>query len=181
MNTWNPGKKYEDRNKYRFIDQNTVEVRLTKGKTTFIDKVDLPILNNICWHMATGNRVQATLTESRENVKMARYIMGRMLSEKGNAPLKSEEHVSHLNGNSLDNRRGNLEIGTIASISRATRISKTGNNSLDGIRKSKKCNAYMVSCRTNDGRKNKQFNIDKYGIQEALRMAIEWRDTHKSW
>jgi len=78
-------------------------ILLTKGQVTIVDDADFSILNSFKWHLSNPcNSFYATTNYKNKKISMHRFIM---------SPPKGME-VDHINGNGLDNRRGNLRICT---------------------------------------------------------------------
>lgn len=79
-------------------------IDLGQGKTAIVDRVDLPVLLKFKWRAVKANRnwyVKATIYKSGEKIDIC---MHRFL-----ARTKFPMVTHHINHNSLDNRRANLE------------------------------------------------------------------------
>jgi hypothetical protein len=94
-------------------------IRLTQNKCTLVDEEDAD-LSDIKWYahfVKNPNELHGqwyvdghgpTKNGRRETIRLHRMILERMLGR----PLKSSEHVDHINHDSLDNRRANLRLVT---------------------------------------------------------------------
>ena len=92
------------------LPEEFVEVKLTKGYTTFISKEDLEILNQ-AWHVSInkGSLMATSSIKTDKGVRkvlMHRVIMARILGRE----LSPKEYVVHIDRNPLNNTRGNLMI-----------------------------------------------------------------------
>lgn len=99
------------------------EIQLTRGVNSLVDDADLEWLSQWKWSVSgSGDYAErAVVVRPRPNqktrcIKMHRLILG---AEPG-------QFVDHINGDGLDNRRGNLRLCTKAENSRNRRI-HTGN------------------------------------------------------
>lgn len=86
------------------------QIRLTKGRITYVDDDDYEWLSRLSWHVTKSAhnfyavRMDAQNENGRTKIWMHRAIMGLKKDDK--------QVVHHKNGDSLDNRRANLEICT---------------------------------------------------------------------
>lgn len=101
--------------------QGGVELQLSNGYTTLINKSDLKKVRRYHWHAryCKPARYAARTTSVRKNGvrKVVAVYLHRFLL---NAPAGLQ--VDHLNGDTLDNRRRNLELVTAEENLRRRRI-----------------------------------------------------------
>ena len=106
---------------------DTITIPLTKGYSTVIDAVDADLAKErwCVQESIKGGVVYAKATRryGKRHIPMHRVVMARMI----NRPLHSKELVDHINGNPLDNRRGNLRIASAgeSQMNRAPRADNT--------------------------------------------------------
>lgn len=84
----------------------TAIVPISRGLQAQVDEDDLPLVEGLRWTAAPSSqgKFYAMRTENKRTVYMHRLILG----------AKRGEVVDHINGDTLDNRRSNLRIGTLA-------------------------------------------------------------------
>ncbi len=80
-----------------------IEIPLSQGKVAIIDDKDAPLVRQYKWYAHKDHKTYyasrgVQINGSRYTVLMHRVILG----------LKKGEITDHINGNGLDNRRGNL-------------------------------------------------------------------------
>lgn len=86
------------------MNPDIATIPLGQGKFAIVDRVDLPVLLKFKWRAVKANRnwyVKATIYKSGEKIDIC---MHRFL-----ARTKFPMVTHHINHNSLDNRRANLE------------------------------------------------------------------------
>lgn len=102
------------------------EIKLTKGKVTLVDDEDFPILSRHIWTAYVGgtskNTYAVTYYRNKE-LSMARLIMG---NPKGKV-------VDHINHDTLDNRKENLRICTIAQNNKNRSIESKNTTGYKGV------------------------------------------------
>lgn len=89
-------------------------IPLTRGKFTIIDADDLPIVEGRSWQAHERRDGKGWYAVS-DGTRMHRLLM--------NAP--SNQIVDHRDGDGLNNRRGNLRIGTVCVALNATNLALT--------------------------------------------------------
>ena len=154
----------------------------------FISSEDKEILKYCKWHITghqpsrrsrtlycvgqkTNRMVSEDLGKLGTHPKIHRLIMSRMLGR----DLKKDEHVDHINGNGLDNRRSNLRISSNAQNS-ANTGKQRGNYSSQykgvcWLKKQKKWWAYIGSCKA--GSIVKRTYLGKFDDEEQAARAYD--------
>lgn len=88
-----------------------LQIELANGGTALVDDADFPFLNQFEWRAkrseGSANRIHAVRNVLVGNRKVT-IRMHRLITEAG-----YDQHVYHLNGNGLDNRRKNLQLRTL--------------------------------------------------------------------
>jgi len=112
--------------KNKTIDLKTgvILVRLTRGKSTLIDKKDLQLITGHNWRtQSCGGRWYAAGSVGKEVVLLHRFIT--------NAP--SDMEVDHIDGNGLNNTRANIRICTHAQNMANRKLSKNSRTGFNGV------------------------------------------------
>lgn len=90
----------------------TITIELTKGQVTLIDDEDADLADFKWYALAqwVGGfyAVRSIYTPERGRVRLHRVVLERVIGRS----LKNGEFTDHVNGDKLDNRRGNLRIAT---------------------------------------------------------------------
>ena len=113
----------------------------------------------------------------QKSIKVHRII--HCLSTKQN--LNCDMLVDHIDGNPVNNHPLNLRAVTYAQNARNKKTGNARKNEDTGVTGVSRVNLkeyryYMVQWRTVDCQnRSKSFNIDKYGNDEAFRLACQWR------
>jgi hypothetical protein len=98
-----------------------IEIPMNWGKFAVVDDIDSDLLK-LTW---SASGPQRNYAKNMRKGLMHRIILGRMLGKK----LLSAEHVDHINGDGLDNRRANLRLSSHAENMRnrfSHKVNKTG-------------------------------------------------------
>src|SRR5438477_9778616 len=80
------------------------EIILTGGEIALVDDEDYDRVSSLKWHLHSEGYAAHSASNHR-NVLMHRFILGLTEEDK---IWKADTH--HLNGNKLDNRRGNIRV-----------------------------------------------------------------------
>ena len=83
--------------------------------------------------------------------------------------------VDHIDGDSLNNSIGNLRVVSSETNSRNRCMSRRNTSGFSGVSFRKNYNAYQACWMENDKLRTKTFSVNKYGKDEAFRLACEWR------
>lgn len=99
------------------------EIQLTQGKVALVDDVDFEALSSVKW---CAHRNGRTFYAQRGIRRPGGGLIGEhmhrlVLSWKLDHGLAKGEHVDHINGDGLDNRRENLRVATSAQNNRNCR------------------------------------------------------------
>ena len=124
------------------------EIQLTQGKVALVDDEDFEYLNQWKWfpnnlkHGFYAVRMNPTLDNKKNTISMHRFIM--------NVPLNMT--VDHINRNTLDNRKINLRICTMAENLRNKNIYKNNTSKYKGVYYHKIVKKWLVRISVNNKR-----------------------------
>ena len=79
-----------------------LEIKLTRGKSTWIDDEDLHLISKHTWHATQRRDGKGWYAKTTGGTRMHRLLMG----------VWDARVVDHISGDGLDNRRSNLRVGT---------------------------------------------------------------------
>lgn len=120
-------------------------IRLTNGGLAFVDAADFDALSAYEWHDHDGYACRwiphPELPGRQALIRMHRELVGLDRSD----PLK----VDHDNGNTLDNRRGNLRSATSAQNGANQSVAASSTTGLKGASLCRKRNCYQSKIRIN--------------------------------
>ncbi len=129
------------------MDAENIQIPLSQGKFTLIDKADYDLVSNRKWHaskagnywraLAKGKRVSG---EKRKSYLLYRLIVG----------AKDGQMVDHINGDTLDNRRANLRICTVKENQR-NQHARRGSSKYKGVYWHKKYKKWTAKIIINSG------------------------------
>lgn len=108
-------------------------IELTQGKRAMVSDIDYPIVNKYVWYYQSRSHREgraSLLGYAARSFKGKTFRMQNQIMQP-----KKGEIVDHINGNSLDNRRENLRICTIAENNRNAPLRKDSKSGYKGVTK----------------------------------------------
>ena len=152
------------KNRIRVLDENTIEVELSKGQvmTTDIQFSDLcqKYRINTAYKKDSKGDFYATIFCEEGDVRFHRKITGFQM-------------VDHINRIPLDNRLVNLREATFKTNNNNVSMHKNNTSGYTGVRRVDNRWIARIEC---DGKNHsKSFSIKQYDEEEAKRLAIEHR------
>lgn len=140
-----------------------IRIPLTRGRVALVDAEDAPGV------LAAGSWCTSTSGESRTAyaVRGERHPDGRFRGVRLHQFITGWDYVDHINGDGLDNRRGNLRRATHAENMRNCRLSRNSTSGYIGVswsRAAGKWRAYISP----DGR---QIHLGLFATAEAAAVA----------
>ena len=133
------------------------EIKLTQGKIAIVDDSDFELINQYKWQFKPvlksgyAHRTQRVKgTKLKLHIKMHRLIID----------AKKEQIVDHINGNSLDNRRNNLRIGTLKQNAQNSKTPNTNKSGYKGVSWHKGASKWRVTIKSNQKQIHLGFYLD---------------------
>jgi len=149
-----------------------VIILLTQGQQTVIDDEDWHLVEDYKWYAVKGRRdnYYAASKINGKKVSMHRLLTGCVPFDK--------KIVDHIDGDGLNNRRVNLRVGGYKQNARNKIRGLNNTTGKTGIyyRNDGNRERFTTAVMVNGRLKNKSFEITKYGREEAMIMACEWRN-----
>ncbi len=152
-------------------------IPLTHGRVSIIDDIDVE-LSDINWSahfIKNPNELHgqwyadghsATMNGKRKTIRLHRLILEKML----NRPLEKNEHVDHINHDSLDNRRSNLRLATSQQNQFNQRIRSTPKSSkYRGVAWRKRAGKWIAQIGCN----RKRFGLGYFSTEEEAARAYD--------
>ena len=137
------------------------------------NKEDLSIVKKYTWGISysRGLFYCQTTDKNKKYISLHRYIMNNHYNYK----LSKNDLIDHLNRNTLDCRKQNLNIVTLKMNTQNRSIHKNNTSSITGVRK--RNNSWVCKWRDESGKEyTKSFSENKY--KNAKERAIEERKKH---
>lgn len=111
---------------------NIIEIPLSQGQVALIDEADYALVSQYRWHARKCGKTYYAFSSQRnggnqKNIRMHRLIAGEVGLE-----------VDHIDGDGLNNTRGNLRSCTHAENMRNQRIRDTNKSGYKGVSRHKK-------------------------------------------
>lgn len=153
------------KNLIRIIDNETIEIQLTKGNVTKTDKIFIPVVQRISMHttIGGGNHVRPYAHCSFNNINIQYHSL-----------ITNYTLVDHINGDTLDNRLCNLRPATYSMNNTNKHDDDTiGISLIDDEHKK----YYKVTIGTRTKHFSKLFMIDDGNKNDAKQKAYEFRAT----
>lgn len=163
-------------NEYEFLDNGTVKVFDTKHENFFlIDEEDYNLIKEYCWCFSiskNGYSWWSTTIRQSQNKKINLHQL--IMKQIDDKYVPSRYLISdHLNRNTSDNRRCNLELKT--HLDNRKNLSKLRNNisGKTGVHYTKRDKKWVARiCSSYNNRIQKSFNT----FEEAVEQRIKWEN-----
>jgi len=153
------------KNLIKIIDDNTIEVTLTQGEVMRIDKVFIPLIENItiCTSMSGNGIKYALVSNSNINKLLHGLITGF-------------DMVDHIDGITLNNTLKNLRYCN-TSMNNSNRHTVNNKHDNRGIKleDSPSGPSWVARIKINEKTYSKYYKISKYGNDDAKKLAVEFR------
>lgn len=139
-----------------------IEIKLTRGKIGLVDDIDADLLafkwqaccNNGYWYARRGVYTNGKIHQ----VSMHRTILERMV----NRPLTRKDHVDHIHGLTLDNRRSEIRLATPSQNQCNQPLDRNNTSGYKGVSFDKRRNRFYAVIYVN----RKQIRLGGYATAE---------------
>ena len=158
--------EYDDYYELHIINTHNIEA------FSKIDKDDYNMVSKYRWTLSVHDKDMRVIASSKElnRIGLHQFILSNT----------SKDVIDHINRNPLDNRKANLRIvpRSINSTNAKERTeSKSGIRGVYGREARPGIAKASWVCEWSDGKRHsKSFSIDKYGEDEAFRLACDFRE-----
>lgn len=127
-------------------DKNTT-ILLSRGFVTIVDAIDFD-LKKFRWNAhRRRNEFSARRIKQTKGVRTYIYLHRVILERMLNRPMVKGECADHINGDTLDNRRSNLRLASVAENNRNSKTPSTNSSGFKGV--SFKSNKWVASISIN--------------------------------
>jgi len=161
------------RNQYKIINNKITQepeyllVKLSKEQVMVCDYIQLSFIknNNLC------------VSKSGTNKNAQYYAMVSIGDkvERFHNIITGFDMVDHINRQPMDNRLCNLRESSYTENNR-NRANTKNSSGVTGVRYVEKDHAVQARIKIDNKEHSKNFSINKYGVDEALEKALEWRN-----
>ena len=160
--------KYERKFNDYFIEHDDyvifyVNTRKYGIKEVIVDKEDAEMLYDFKLSISNDNNAKTFYCKVINGIGLHRVIMD----------AKQGEVVDHINRNGLDNRKHNLRIVNTSINNKNANVRNDSATRIKGVTKEK--DRYIAFWVENGKRRFKRFSCNKYGEEQAFRMAVACR------
>jgi hypothetical protein len=157
-------------NEYKYINNQTIEIQLSQGKTCLIDTYDYDLVKMHRWYYAKLKKSNTgyVVASVQNNDKRITLQMHRLIMSVTNDKYKCLD-IDHINREGTDNRRSNLRICT-RSQNQMNKIKNRNNTTgYKGVYFKKDRNKFIASIRFN----KKNIHIGYYYTPKAAAAAYD--------
>lgn len=152
INKRNKGNKKKSNLFLIHVPSNTVIGYTTKMEKFYFDREDLPLVEQYCWHIKDKGYLQGYNTNTGKMIQFHRLVT--------NCP--KDKVVDHINHNTMDNRKENLRICTVAENNKNKSIYKRNKSGVTGVSWNKARNKWYATIGVN----GKLINLGRYTNKE---------------
>lgn len=160
INKRNKGNKKKSNLFLIHVPSNTVIGYTTKMEKFYFDREDLPLVEQYCWHIKDKGYLQGYNTNTGKNIQFHRLVT--------NCP--KDKVVDHINHNTMDNRKENLRICTVAENNKNKSIYKRNKSGVTGVSWNKARNKWYANIGVDGKLINLGYFTDK---EEAIKARLQ--------
>jgi hypothetical protein len=140
-------------------------IALSNGKSAIVDPEDYERIKDVTWSVSTIGNTQYLMSRKMVGRKIAYTLLHRLIM--GASP---DQLVDHINGDGLDNRKGNLRIATKSQNAMNAKLRSDNTTGFKGVCYIPKRNRYSARIHANGKKYASAF------YRTALEAAMAYKD-----
>jgi hypothetical protein len=155
------------RNSYTVETDGSLIASMKQGYLMRIDAIDTDILRQYSWHINLSHNILSAITEYDTRT----IIAHRLIADRMELDISSSIIV-HINGDTLDNRRDNLQLSNQMERQKTKSIQSNNKSGVVGVSFNKNRDRWVANIKRNGIRQQKYF--------KSFEAACDWRREQES-